>query len=121
MGYSRQDYMNKTITHEDYYRSVNKMACLAIRDKDFIARVRTALVQGDKHLNSIPLFIWDEMTAPHIPSIASALRKHGDSYSPAGAVCCLKQAAVDAAQLPDPTTFSFKDIPFTPTESNPDA
>jgi hypothetical protein len=96
---SRADYMAKRCTFEDFYRAVNATAGLKIRNADLLARVKRALVNGDQHLNTIPLVTWDVMAIGHESQIRDALRQHGDFYSLAGGVCCLKQAARDAVQV----------------------
>lgn len=95
---TRDDYMNGRATHEEFYRAVNQTAGLAIRNVPLIAEVKAALARGDQHLNSIPLGRWDVMAFHASASLSRALKAHGDFYSLGGGVCCMKQAAKDAAE-----------------------
>jgi hypothetical protein len=99
---SRADYMSGRCSHQDYYRALNKTLGLRLApDAAILPRVRGALANGDEHLNTITLATWDRMAAPLLSlyglSTADAFRAHGDGMSQAGLVCCLKQAARDAA------------------------
>lgn len=108
---TRSDYMAKRATHAEFYRAVNATAGYSLRAeytytnffrsvvtvRNIVERARAALANGDEHLNSIPLPIWDGIASAHKAEIGRALRAHGDFYSLAGGVCCVKQAAKDAA------------------------
>jgi hypothetical protein len=92
---TRRDYMAKRVTFAAFYRAVNATARLRLDNAGILDRVRAALANGDDHLNSIPLPIWDSIAATYRAELARALRAHGDFYSLAIAVCCLKQCAID--------------------------
>lgn len=94
---TRADYMARRVSHEEYYRAVAKTAGISFKDSSapIVERARQALAAGDKHLNTIPLKVWDGMGAALL-SIDRAFRAHGDHDSLAGRVCVLKQAVADA-------------------------
>lgn len=94
---TRKEYMDKKVSFEAFYRAVNATAGVKISDPELIAKVKAALADGDEHLNSIPLPHWDMLAHSERHALARALKEHGDFYSLAGGVCCMKQAAKDAA------------------------
>jgi hypothetical protein len=96
---TRKDYMDGRVTHADYYRSVAKAAGISYASADpaFLGRVRSALANGDEHLNTIPLAEWDRRGSMLL-SVSRAFKAHGDCDSLAGRVCVLKQAARDAVE-----------------------
>jgi hypothetical protein len=96
---NRQDYMTGKVTFAEYYREIARIAGISWKHHRMLKRVKTALAQGDEHLNSIPLHLWDVLGASSRPMIARALRQMGDSggVSMAEIVCVHKQAATDAA------------------------
>lgn len=96
---NRNRYLDGKITHEEYYRALAKTAGVSFQnaDPEFLDRVRKALGEGDKHLNSIPLAEWWDSQAYYFsPSVRAAFKEHGDLFSLAGGVCLAKQAARDA-------------------------
>lgn len=95
----RQRYLNKEISHADYYRAIAATAGVSYENADarFLDRVRRALAAGDEHLNTIPLAEWDARSTS-IFGLHNAFRAHGDIYSLAGGVCLVKQAAKDAVE-----------------------
>ena len=98
----RQDYMDGKVTHADYYRSIARAAGISFELGPFelLRQVKEALVNGDDHLNTIPLSVWDRLaTAAYMNgSVIRAFKEHGDFWSLAGGVCLAKQAAKDAAK-----------------------
>lgn len=95
-----RDYLDGKVSHEEYYRSVNRAAGLRFdAGTALVEKVKQALARGDEHLNTIPLVKWDFMGCnPTLrTNLAEAFKEHGDFWSMAGSVCCLKQAAKDAA------------------------
>lgn len=96
---SRADYMNGTVDFATYYRAVAKTAGISYAHAEpaFLARVKAALANGDEHLNTLPLSLWDKRGEGLI-GIGKAFKAHGDNDSLAGRVCILKQAAKDAVQ-----------------------
>ena len=97
---TRADYSAGRVSHADYYRAVAKTAGVSYRDADpkFMARVRQALADGDKHINSIALRQWDARAYSLLPRVADAFKAHGDYLTLAGGVCLIKQAARDAVE-----------------------
>ena len=95
----RADYMNGIVTFSEFYGSVAKAAGVSLKgNPKLIARVKAALANGDEHLNTIPLSEWDILAAGAAPQIAASLKLHGDSYSLAGGVCVMKEAARRVAE-----------------------
>jgi len=77
--WTRADYMNHLVSHEDYYQSLAR--CIGW---DALARMVSWIatpaelaraVQSDRHLNAIPLHRWD---AVH-PSVLQIIREHNRS------------------------------------------
>jgi hypothetical protein len=95
----RVDYMAGRVTHEEFYRSINKVAGLSFAGHPWLPRVGAALAAGDEHLNTIPLYKWDALGANPVlrANLARAVEMTGDWLTAAVIVCCLKQAAKDAA------------------------
>ncbi len=98
---TRKDYLDGKVSHEEYYRSIAKSAGIDMSYGAYalMERVKKALREGDKHLNTIPLAIWDRMGANPVlrANLAPVFKAHGDIMSIAGIVCVLKQAARDSA------------------------
>lgn len=90
-----QDYMNKKVSYAEYYRAVAATAGIRFINKAIVDRARRELSNGDERLNNIPLKVWDNMGLMIKPQLTSAFIKHGDFFSAAGAVCVLKQIALD--------------------------
>jgi hypothetical protein len=96
---TRSDYMEKRVTHREYYASIAKDAGIAFRsDSELAERARKALAAGDENLNTIPLGFWDRMASGGRPHLVRAFKRHDDCFSLAGAVCTLKEAARQAAE-----------------------
>jgi hypothetical protein len=93
---TREEYMDGKVTFAEFYTSVANEAGVSYFAPTFLDRVRIALAAGDELLNSIPLDTWDRLATGAALTIQSALKKHGDSYSKAGGVCVMKQAAKNA-------------------------
>lgn len=98
---TRKDYLDRKVTFEQYYRSVNKAAGLSFVGHSILPRIEKALEAGDVHLNTIPLKEWDNMGANPIlrQNLSRALKQHEDFLTQANIVCCLKQAARDAVKI----------------------
>ncbi len=95
---TRKQYMSGEVSFTDFYRAVYQAAAISLKpDSPLISRVRTALTEGDEHLNTIPLKEWDMMAAQNGSRLARAFKAHGDFNTMAGGVCAMKQAARDAA------------------------
>lgn len=96
---TREQYLNKEVSHQDYYASLAKVAGISFSD-GFIRKVAQALREGDEHLNSIPLSTWDAMTVNdlHNPYLGTELKKRGDGYSLSTGVCMRKARAKELAE-----------------------
>lgn len=96
---TRKDYMDGKVSFEEYYRSVARAAGISFASASvgLLDRVERALAAGDKHLNTIPLSLWDSYAIVAQHATAPAFKAHGDGWSLAGGVCVAKQAAKDAA------------------------
>lgn len=94
---TRKDYMDGRVTHAEYYRAVAKTAGVSYAKADpaFMDRCRKTLADGDEHLNTIPLRIWDSRGLA-ILNPRPAFKAHGDFVSMAGLVCLVKTAVKDA-------------------------
>lgn len=94
---TRDDYMSGRVSHEKYYRSVWQVAGIRVVGlySALGPEVRRALAEGDEHLNTIQLSRWDAIAALWHKQISESLKRHGDSWSLAGGVCTVKQAAID--------------------------
>ena len=97
---TRKDYMDGKVTHEQFYSSVAAEAGLDMSKASITAKAKIALSNGDTHLNTIPLRVWDDLGANPVTrsNISRALEGHGDYCTLAGLVCTLKQAVKNAAQ-----------------------
>jgi len=95
----RKDYMDGRVPFEEYYRSVYKALHLSFKESSMLPQIKRAIARGDAHLNSIRLMHWDALAASYLNDLTKreAFKLHGDSWSLAGHVCALKQAARDAA------------------------
>ena len=103
--------MEHRATHEEYYRAVNKTAGVRFGNMAggiSLKRVKDALANGDKHLNTIPLTLWDRLAiateaqigpavTKHDPHMAAQLKPGSYAWSLSDGVCAWKQAARDAA------------------------
>lgn len=97
---TRNDYMERRVTHQQYYAAIVKTAGIGFHPNDpFIVRCRAALAGGDEHLNTIPLADWDAIGRWGRACLGTAFRLHGDIYSLAGSVCAYKEAAAQACAI----------------------
>ena len=94
----RPEYLFGNITHQDYYETIGE--CLNISQQDLpcsLETVRLALDNGDVHLNTIPLWKWDERDC--LVRIRVGPQHHRDfSWSLSDSVCTLKAAAKKLAK-----------------------
>lgn len=97
--YTRQQYMNKQISFEEYYGELAKECHISFAKSDMLPRIREAL-KTNKNLNSIPLRVWDMMAYSYLDKnyLHQVFKNHGDCWSLAGHVCMLKVAAIKAAK-----------------------
>ena len=92
-----QDMIAGTVTHEQYYSSVAKSAKIDFEYSAWLPEIKQALDAGDTNLNTVGLHMWDDYALMCTSALKAAFKKHGDVYTLSGAVCALKQAAVEAA------------------------
>jgi hypothetical protein len=105
---TRAQYLNKEVSFAQYYRAIAKDAGVSFKDSSILPQVKRALESGDEHLNTIRLSTWDMYASIAKPQVASAFKRHGDFWSPAGGVCVAKQAARDAVLGADATDAIIK-------------
>lgn len=98
---TRQQYMNKEVTHDQYYASLAEAAGITVPDS-IVEATRNALKQGDEHLNSIPLHTWDMLGGNDINNfkLRAELKQRGDFYSMSCGVCMRKALAKQKAAKP---------------------
>jgi len=98
MTITRSQYRNKEVSHQEYYLALAKSVGVSFSpDNLLIQEVKEALDKGDEHLNSIPLFRWDNMANNIARSIGmNHLKQHEESNTLAVRVCILKAAARNA-------------------------
>lgn len=92
---TRDQYMNGSATHSEYYSDLVRE--IEASDGLFdlpcsVDRVAEAF-KKDPHLNTIPLRHWDQFATIQSGRMVAALKARGDSYTLAGGVCILKEAA----------------------------
>ncbi len=88
--YTRQDYLNKVCTHQQYYLEIAHEVG-AIVGGSLLERCKTST---DKNFNDIPLAVWDNYVKGHNHyRITKAFKVRGDSTTLAGLVCLFKCAA----------------------------
>lgn len=94
----RAKYLNGDISHADYYRSLYKSLCISMEGTEILTEAKEALDNGDEHLNTIPLAVWDDMASYTLnrKTAYDVFKLYGDSLTLAGLVCVYKQAVEDA-------------------------
>lgn len=86
--FTRKQRLADECTHEQYFLEIADEAGLIADNKQLVARCALALAGGDKHLNTIPLPLWDGMRAPI--SLHKAMKVRGDYLTLSGIVCTWK-------------------------------
>jgi hypothetical protein len=99
---TRADYMaNSKTLYRPYYLELATAAGIDLSaDLPLINRCRDALKAGDVHLYAVPLGSWDARALALQGPISRAMKERGDTWSIAGGVCVLKEAARAAAEAP---------------------
>lgn len=104
--HTRKDYMEGRCSHSDYYaevaRALYDAGLLTLPSACSGEKVVDALEQGDIHLNTIPLSLWDGAAIPFMRKAAAhrVFQERGDWVSLGGFVCALKEfARIRARQL----------------------
>lgn len=87
---TRRDYIDRKITHEQYYGSIVAAAQIPLQHHKDLTRWQDMIDRGDEDLTGLDLNYWDALAATWQASITRALRTHGDSWSLAGGVCTIK-------------------------------
>jgi hypothetical protein len=107
----RKDYMEQRCTHSEYYGEIAQRlydeGLLHLPSSCSGEKVVDALEQGDIHLNTIPLSIWDGAAIPFLRRAAThnVFLERGDWVSLGNFVCALKEfARMRARQLIDDET-----------------
>ncbi len=96
--YTRADYMEKRVSHQDYYAAIAREAGISYADSEKLPEIIAALEAGDEHLNTIPLRWWDARAVYGVYVMDAALKKFpGEIYSLSTSVCAHKAAARAAA------------------------
>ena len=94
--YTRQDYMNKTCTHTEFYgQFVTPAVVNAVKQVIGISRI---MASSDEHFNDIRLDRWEALSCKHIANIAAIRQAHNCKpgigfWSKNLNVCILKEAA----------------------------
>jgi hypothetical protein len=94
---TRKDYMNGKVSHHDYHLEIARECGISYKNSKELPRIKRALANGDKHLNSIPLSEWDMRGIYTKGEISNSLKKRGEFWNQASSVCVHKAAAKDAA------------------------
>jgi hypothetical protein len=91
--------MNKEVPHNDYYLELAILANLPLHCIP-MDKVRTALAEGDEHLNSIALNFWDGLAVTYKGAIARANKQRDGqaTWSLCDGVCAFKALARHKAQ-----------------------
>ena len=93
--YTRQQYLNNECTFSEYYQQfVTNQTKRLVLDIG-LKRIKDALNNGDKHLNTIPLYKWDNLAL--FFRCDSQMKECGDFTTLAGKVCILKETARELA------------------------
>ena len=96
---TRNDYIEGRCTHDEFYEAVAKAAGVTRVSDELQQLANAAWANGDEHLNTIPLGVWDAAAAGRQLCITTALKKFGDHWSMMGGVCVMKHVAKRFAQL----------------------
>lgn len=90
--YTRQQYMDKQVSHDEYYKTLADAAGIGNFDDAFLDRVRKCIEQGDEHLNNIALSKWDNMCIMdrHNAALRDELKRRNDQLSLSTGVCMRK-------------------------------
>lgn len=91
--HTRQDYLNKKCSHEEYYRQfVTQGIKNAVLQTIGIERL---LASKDPNLNDIPLHMWDNLmsSVQREFTITTKMKEAGDLLTLSGVVCITKTAA----------------------------
>ena len=90
---TRKQYLENPKLHHQYYLEIAKKAGIKPYDS-IVERSRLALKNGDEHLNTIPLNVWDSWATSIMGFNGNMLRKifkeKKDTMTLSGMVCMLK-------------------------------
>lgn len=91
--YTRQQYLNQEVSHQDYYAQYVTEEILA-RVKGRIGE-KTIKESTDPHFNDIPLQTWDKMSpfGREEFDLKKKLKENGDFFTLSAMVCIGKAAA----------------------------
>jgi hypothetical protein len=93
---TRKQYLDASLQdqpamHRAYYGEIAR-ECHVRVPPNIVEKSRKALADGDTHLNTIPLRLWDGMVQ-HLRGVSAALKERGDYLTLGNGVCVLKEAA----------------------------
>lgn len=89
--FSRQQYLNKECTFEEYFRQfVTPFVKAIVRDS---IGMKAILASTDPHMNDIPLQKWDNLHHVVLESTRAMRKETGEGNALSGSVCIAKQAA----------------------------
>ena len=98
---TRAEYLAATgdrgAAHRAYYGQFVTQYIRETVQKRFGVRALREALEADPHLNGIPLGSWDMLTGC-TKTQQGALKAAGDSWSLAGGVCILKEAALQVVE-----------------------
>lgn len=93
---TRQQYLKNECTHSEYYGDFINPAVISIVNSWFTKSELTTALNVGKHLNSIPLHVWDSIgrTLCNMPlGLFAMCKEKGDTLTQSGLVCIAKEAA----------------------------
>ena len=96
---TRHQYLKGECTHKEYYSQFVSEYMKQIVLSDIGKNKLIKAFNDDKNLNNISLNVWDSLafyTCKNNYDLNIKLREAGDSYSKAGGVCIMKEAARQA-------------------------
>ena len=91
---TRQQYLNKESTHNEYYAQFVTPSILELVESKFGTNRLKQAFEKDQYFNTISLPEWDGLSlCLNKARLNLSLKECGDSISQAGLVCILKAAA----------------------------
>lgn len=91
--YTRSDYLHDLCSHREYYRQFVTLEVAGEVLRHFSIYHLQASYALDPNFNTIPLNEWDQITLPMY--VRKMMESRGDYLTEAGAVCILKEAALE--------------------------
>ena len=91
--FTREDYLNKKCTHDEYYSQYVTEGTIYIVENYFGRDKLIEAFAEDEHFNSIPLHRWDSLTQFVAGAFITKMKELGESNSLSALVCIIKTAA----------------------------